>query len=583
VPGPVFDPRPDPTASRLAYVRSGSLVVAALDGSTTVIAEADDEWVTWGRAEFVAAEEMGRQRGYWWAPDGERLAVARVDVSEVARWHIADPAKPWIAPHAVHYPAAGTTNASVSLHVIDRVGHQLRVDWDSSAFPYLNAVVWDGHGLLAQVQTRDQRTVRLLAIDPDTCATTIVGEDHDEAWVSLVTGTPARLGDGRLVTCADRDGARRLLIDGSPVTPAALEVHGVSHVGDDSVIFTANDLGEPSQTHVWRWADEDVVALTVDHGVHSAWAGGPTVVVQSRSLDADGATTTVLGGPAIATFADVPLIQPRVSLARMGDRSIPTALLLPRDDSGGLLPVLVDSYGGPRVQRVVASRNAFLTSQWFADQGFAVVVIDGRGTAGGGSDWERAVRMDLAGPVLDDQVAALQELAEREPRLDLSRVAIRGWSFGGFLAALAVLRRPDVFHAAIAGAPVTDWSLYDTFYTERYLGDPQINPDAYSRSSLINDAPKLERPLLLIHGLADDNVVAAHTLTLSSALFAAGRPHRVLPLSGVTHMTPQESVAENLLGLQLEFLRETLGLASSRATSHDDAGVAGEVAAQLDG
>jgi len=168
------------------------------------------------------------------------------------------------------------------------------------------------------------------------------------------------------------------------------------------------------------------------------------------------------------------------------------------------------------------------------------------------------VHGDLASGVLDDQVDALQSLAADHPDLDLTRVGIRGWSFGGYLAALAVLRRPDVFHAAVAGAPVTDWALYDTHYTERYLGMP--DSDAYRRSSLIEDAATLTRPLLLVHGLADDNVVAAHTLRLSSALLAAGRPHSVLPLSGVTHMTPQEVVAENLLLLQVRFLKDALGM-----------------------
>jgi dipeptidyl-peptidase-4 len=162
--------------------------------------------------------------------------------------------------------------------------------------------------------------------------------------------------------------------------------------------------------------------------------------------------------------------------------------------------------------------------------------------------------------VLEDQVEALQAAAVRHPDLDTSRVAIRGWSFGGYLSALAVLRRPDVFHAAVAGAPVTDWRLYDTCYTERYLGHPDDQPEVYAQSSLLADAPRLARPLLFIHGLADDNVVVAHTLRMSSALLAAGRGHIVLPLSGVTHMTPQEEVAENLLLLQVEFLREALGM-----------------------
>ena len=173
---------------------------------------------------------------------------------------------------------------------------------------------------------------------------------------------------------------------------------------------------------------------------------------------------------------------------------------------------------------------------------------------------------DLATAALEDQVAALHAVADEFEDLDLSRVAIRGWSFGGYLAALALLRRPDVFHAAVAGAPVTEWHLYDTFYTERYLGHPSEEPGNYERSSLLGDAARLERPLLLIHGLADDNVAAANTLLLSSALLAAGRPHNVLPLSGVTHMTPQEDVAENLLLLQLEFLRTALATPAEMAS-----------------
>jgi dipeptidyl-peptidase-4 len=218
----------------------------------------------------------------------------------------------------------------------------------------------------------------------------------------------------------------------------------------------------------------------------------------------------------------------------------------------------MNPYGGPHHREVVTVHDRWLESQWFADQGFAVVVADGRGTGARGPEWDRSVHHDLASVTLDDQVEALQAVAEEVSDLDLSRVGIRGWSYGGYLAALAVLRRPEVFHAAVAGAPVTDLRLYDTFYTERYLGDPRTEPEVYARNSLIDDAPSLTRPLLLIHGLADDNVVAAHTLRLSSALLAAGAPHDVLPLSGVTHMTPQESVAENLLVLQAKWLHRAL-------------------------
>jgi dipeptidyl-peptidase-4 len=248
-----------------------------------------------------------------------------------------------------------------------------------------------------------------------------------------------------------------------------------------------------------------------------------------------------------------------VRILRVGTRAVPVAVLTPRDGQVTKLPVLFDPYGGPHAQRVLSSNAAFATSQWFADQGFVVVVADNRGTPGLGSAWEREVLLDLAGPVLEDQVEVARALGGIEPRADVSRIAIRGWSFGGYLAALAVLRAPDVFRAGIAGAPVTDWRLYDTHYTERYLGNPSVDDAPYAATSLIEDAHRLERPLLIVHGLADDNVVAAHTLQLSSALLAAGKPHEVLPLSGVTHMTPQEVVAENLLLHQLEFLRRTVG------------------------
>ena len=219
---------------------------------------------------------------------------------------------------------------------------------------------------------------------------------------------------------------------------------------------------------------------------------------------------------------------------------------------------MLDPYGGPHAQRVRNARGLFGVSQWFADQGFAVVVTDGRGTPGRSPSFEREVYGALATYALTDQIDALYSISANYDFIDLDSVAIRGWSFGGYLAALALIRRPDVFHAAVAGAPVTDWSLYDTHYTERYLGHPKTKPENYAKTNLCNEANKLERPLLLIHGLADDNVVAAHTFRLSQALLEAGKPHEVLPLTGVTHMTPQETVAENLLRIQLSFIQRSL-------------------------
>ena len=566
--GGVLDPRVDPTGRRVAWVADGAVHVAALaagPGTSGLLVGEDDPEVTWGLAEFVAAEEMGRSRGFWWAPDGERLAVARVDTRAVQRFHLTDPADPAAEPVRLPYPAAGTANAEVRLAVVGLDGGRVEIGWDRAAFPYLAAVVWEPAGpLTLLVQARDQTETRVLRADPGSGATTELAAQRDPAWVELVPGVPAWL-DGRLVMTADDPGCdtRRLTVDGAPVTPPGLQVQELVAVTGGAVLVAGSQ--EPTEVHLWRIVPGDPAErLTSEPGHHGAVAAGEVVVLTSATLDRDGTSTTVhrAGRPpaAIGSLAETPAVRPRPLLLRTGRRELRTALLLPGGPFQAPLPVLLDPYGGPQHRQVLAVRDRFLVAQWFADQGFAVLVADGRGTPGRGPAWERAVHRDLAGPALDDQVEALHAVAARHPELDLGRVAIRGWSFGGYLAALAVLRRPDVFHAAVAGAPVTDWRLYDTHYAERYLGHPDRDPDAYRRSSLLADAPRTpERPLLLVHGLADDNVVAAHTLRLSGLLLAAGRPHSVLPLSGVTHMTVQEAVAENLLHLQLRFLQNALG------------------------
>ncbi len=551
--------------------------------------------VTFGLAEFIAAEEMGRTRGYWWSPDGSALLAARVDETPVNRWHIADPANPDRTPAEVAYPAAGTPNAAVSLLLARLDGTTVEVDTDRAAFPYLVTACWTGeHDPLVLVQSRDQRRMRLLTVDAGTGRAEVLHEDTDPRWLEIVPGVPAWTADGRLVWTADREDTRRLIIgapgalaEAEPVTPPGLQVRAVIDVDGDTVLFQAS--AEPAEIGLWSYGPDGLMRLGPDGGVEVGTRAGGTTVVARRGLDQDGVTVQVYrDGAAVASIASLAenpaLPAPRPVLFGAGPRGVPTAVLFPswyepgQRQSGpgqsgpgqsgpGKLPVLLDPYGGPHAQRVLAARSAYLTSQWFAEQGFAVVIADGRGTPGRGPQWERAVAGDLAGPVLEDQVDALREAAARFGDLDMERVAIRGWSFGGYLAALAVLRRPDVFGAAIAGAPVTDWRLYDTHYTERYLGLPDTDPEAYDRSSLIklaelNSAERAgePRPLMLIHGLADDNVVVAHTLRLSSALLAAGYPHRVLPLSGITHMASQEAVAENLLLLQLDFLRDALGL-----------------------
>jgi dipeptidyl-peptidase 4 len=599
VQAPALDPRPDPGGGRIGYVSAGALhVIDVATGADRILADPDGQArLGYGLAEFIAAEEMGRLRGYWWAPDGSAILTARVDESPVQRWHIADPARPARPVADIGYPAAGTANADVSLLFARLDGSQAEVRWNHDTFPYLATVSWAGEGEgegegdaagpLLVVQTRDQRRMRLLQADPATGETTLIREDTDPRWLDIVPGVPARTSSGQIAWTADAGGARRLLLGtaeehqtgaATAVTPATLQVRDVLGTDGNTVLFTASG-NDPAEIGLWLYRqDTGPQVLSPPGGVHGGTRSGGTTVLVSRTLADPGPAVQILQETRTpARTADIEVRAERPSLPApepdlfpAGPEQIRCALLLPSWHRPGTarLPVLLDPYGGPHAQRVLAAQSAFHTSQWLAEQGFAVLVADGRGTPGRGPDWDRAVWHDLADPVLEDQVTALYAAAGRHEDLDLSRVAIRGWSFGGYLAALAVLRRPDVFHAAVAGAPVTDWMLYDTHYTERYLGNPAQDPAPYQHCSLISEAAKLSRPLMLIHGLADDNVVVAHTLRLSGALLAAGRPHSVLPLSGVTHMTPQEEVAENLLLLQVDFLYQALGMDPAQGEAH---------------
>ncbi|MDP9341233.1 MAG: prolyl oligopeptidase family serine peptidase [Actinomycetota bacterium] len=557
---PVFDPRIDPTGRCVAYVAARALRVIELEGEDRVLAADDDPDESWGLAEFVAAEEMDRAEGFWWSPDGSRLAAARVDEGRVTTWHIFDAVDPDGVPRAVRYPAAGTPNADVSLHVLGLDGSRVEVQWDRVRFEYLARVVWsEGTALTLLVQSRDQRLTRILTVG-ERGETSLVREDRDWAWVELVPGSPAWTEDGRLVCTVDADDTRRLVVDGTPVTPPGLQVRRIIHA-DAGVIFGASE--DPTEEHVWRWSPDGAVErLTEAPGVHDAAAEGDVLVITSATLKDAPTTTVYRRGEVLATIAsraETPVVEAKPTFFLAGTRELRAALLLPGGrEPEGSLPVLLDPYGGPGFQRVVRARDRFLESQWFADQGFAVLAADGRGTPGRGTAWERAVYRDLTAPPLEDQIDALHAAAERFPFIDLGRVAIRGWSFGGHLAVAAVLRHPEVFHAAVAGAPGPDPRLYDTHYTERYLGHPDEEPEVYRRESLIDDAWRLERPILLIHGLADDNVFVANSLRLSRAFLEAGRPHTFLPLSGASHMAKEEVVAENLLLLELRFLRDAL-------------------------
>ncbi|MGZ8580818.1 MAG: alpha/beta hydrolase family protein [Actinomycetota bacterium] len=403
----------------------------------------------------------------------------------------------------------------------------------------------------------------MLAIEPDTGATEVVWRDHDDRWTHVTPGVPAWLPGGRLLTVGHRDDTRVLLIDDEPASPVGLQVDSVLEAGD-AVWFLGTR--EPTELHVWRLAEHGgPVQMSEGEGQHGAVVGGDLAVLVSESVaEPLPVVRLVRGGETLHHFdrvAETPVIAGRPMFSAGGARELRTAMFTPSGrEPGGQLPVLLDPYGGPHWGRVVRAQRPLLESQWFADQGFAVLVIDGRGTPYRGVSWEQSVHRSYLDLALEDQVDGLHAAAERFPFLDLSRVAIRGWSYGGYLTLGALLRRPDVFHVGISGAPVTDTRLYDTHYTERYLGMPDTDGEAYANADLIPDAPKLRGELLLIHGLADDNVYAAHSLRMSKALMEAGRPHAFIPLSGITHRPTDPAAAEAMLQIEVDFLRGGLGV-----------------------
>ncbi|MFM9371151.1 prolyl oligopeptidase family serine peptidase [Streptomyces sp. Da 82-17] len=577
--GPVVDPRPSPDGSLVAYVSRGALRVVGVDGTgDRALAVPESADVTYGLADHTAAESIGRHRGHWWSPDGTALLVARVDLGPVQRWYRSDPARPDRPPRAVRYPAAGTANSVTTLHVVPLAGEPLRMrlpaaadadgrpggEWTDPAFEYVTHASWDAHGPLAAVLTRDQRTAYVCGLDPATGAADVLHRRHDPVWVTSLPGTPARTVSGALVVhraVGDSDGIE---VDGAAVTPEGLQVREVLATAGERVLFTASE--DPEETHVWSYEPgRGCTRISAGAGLHGAVAGGPLLALESRTPDGD--TVRLLRDGVetgrIASRAEEPVVRPAPRQLRLGERELRGRLYLPtgHEPGSGRLPVLLSPYAGPGVQLVVRARPWHAAvCQWYADQGFAVLVADGRGTPGRGRAWERAVHGDQLGPVLDDQVDALHAAADAHPDLDLGRVAIRGWSFGGYLAAGAVLLRPDVFHAAVAGAATADQRLYDTYWKERFLGHPGVRPDRYDEASLPTHAHRLTRPLLLVHGLADDNVVVAHMLRFSAALLAAGRPHSVLPLATATHRADGEGLADALLRHELGFLREALAL-----------------------
>ncbi len=589
--GTIIDPKWSPDGKLVGYIRDYDVNVYDLaTGKEAAVTTGGTKLKTHGLAEFVAQEEMGRHTGYWWSPDSKFIAYEEADHTGVEVWSIADPLRPDVKAQEQFYPRPGKKNVSVRLGIVPASGGET-VWFDpmkpiaragGMKFEYLAKVTWDANGPLTLVmQDRLQRHPTYFELDPKTgVATAFHTAPEKYGWVNLRPDEPRWLSDGRYLIGYEGSLSDGILV-GKPHEAGRVVVSpDDKHKNIDILAFSDKYLfysahSDSPNRHVFRVALKNVLDQIPDDvptsiaggdGLHSAIFSKNCTFVATTSTSLDQMPVTTIDSVEgqqrsirLPSVAFEPKFKPNVTIQNVGDYW--TAVVKPKDfDPAKKYPVIVDVYGGPRHLHVVQAMRNWLIPQWIANQGFIVVAIENRGTPGRGREWEQAIYQKFGTVPLDDQAKGLAALGAKFPELDLSRVGIIGWSFGGYMATNAVLRKPDVFHAAVAGAPVTDWEDYDTHYTERYMGLLPESKQAYDEASLLPLAKNLRRPLLLVHGTADDNVYFRHTLRLTDALTRAGKSFEVLPLPGVTHMITADPVAfEQYYARSIQFFHKHLG------------------------
>ncbi len=581
-PGGELNPVVSPRGSHVSFVRDQNLWVQPIGGGPVrQVTQGGAGTVHWGEAEFVAQEEMDRRTGYWWSPDDRRIAVQRFDEAPVQVAVRASIGESGTSTYQQRYPAAGTPNVLVELWVMNADGSApVKVDLGSDPDIYLARVDWtpDGQTLLVQRQSRDQRTLDMLRVDPATGKASVLFTEKAGAksWINL-TDDYKPLKDGSLIWRSERDGFGHLYHwkrgKWTQLTKGPWVVTGLAGVDEargrlyllgnqDSVLeqhLYALDLARPNQlTRLtepgwWNGATMDGAAsrLIVSRS-------NPTQPPQSYLADTTGKRLSWINqnavGPGHPYYPHVASHQPTSfgTIKAADGSTLHWEMITPQLQPGKRYPVFFEHYGGPNSQQVKRGWGGAL-QQYLVDRGWIFFRLDNRGSYNRGKAFEDQIWHAMGGVEVDDQLAGAKYL-KTLPFVDGAKIATYGWSYGGFMSLKMLQRHPGVYAAAVAGAPVSDWRLYDTHYTERYLGDPNEDPKSYRDSGAVADADKIRDPLLLIHGMADDNVFLTNSTLVAAEMQKTRTPFEMMFYPGHTHRVGGTGVSEHLWGTILSFL-----------------------------
>jgi dipeptidyl-peptidase-4 len=579
-----IDPKVSETGSYLSFLRDQNLfVMHAASGQQRALTTDGAKTLSWGAAEFVAQEELGRDTGYWWSPDDHFIAVARVDESPVAVVKRAAIGASGTELIEQRYPAAGTKNAAVDLYVMTPDGRsRVKADLGSDPDYYLARVAWakDGKSLYVQRLSRDQKRLDMLRVDPASGRSTLLFSETSPTWVNL-TDNFKPLKDGSLIWSSERSGFSHLYRwkagKWAQLTRGQWAVEKVVGVDEKAkrVYFTGTVETPIEQQLYWvnyerpaapvrvtekGWYNAAVMDKDATHALITR--SNPSQPSQTYLADAGGKRLAWVEENALnATHPYAPYLDSHVlpifgSITGPDGTKLYYRILSPPRVPGKRYPVYLYVYGGPHGQQVTdAWYSALPLHEALVDKGWIVFTIDNRGTNRRGTKFESAVYRKMGDAEVQDQLAGVEWL-KKQPFVDPKKIAVQGWSYGGYMTLKLLEKAPGVFAAGVAVAPVTKWELYDTAYTERYLGNPSVDPKPYQTSDALDDAVKIRDPLLLVHGMSDDNVVFQNSTELYARLQQAKKPFEMMVYPGATHAIAGEGPQTHVWTTITRFLDE---------------------------